>query len=169
MGTMTDGPAEATMSADWRQRLRSAGLRVTQSRLAVLEAVRENSHLAADQVSDRVRERIGTVSTQAIYDALNTLTEHKILRKIEPAGSAMLFELNAGDNHHHIVCRQCGAIADVACVVGSGPCAVPQQTHGFMVEEAEITYWGLCADCSADRTQRTVEGGAAQDADAASA
>lgn len=159
---MIGGSAEATASPDWRQRLRSAGLRVTQPRLAVLEAVRENSHLAADQVSDRVRDRIGTVSTQAVYDALNTLTEHRILRKIEPAGSSMLFEINSGDNHHHVVCRECGAIADVECVVGAMPCSVPQQTHGFVVEEAEVTYWGLCADCSAERTRRTVGSGGAQ-------
>ena len=141
---------------DWRGRLRSAGLRVTQPRLAVLETVRQSSHLAADQVSDRVRERIGTVSTQAVYDALNTLTEHEILRKIEPAGSAMLFEINLGDNHHHIVCRECGAVADVDCAVGSMPCAVPQQTHGFIVEEAEVTYWGLCPDCAESRERRSV-------------
>jgi Fur family ferric uptake transcriptional regulator len=163
MGTITGAVAESTASPDWRHRLRSAGLRVTQPRLAVLEVVRESSHLAADQVSDRVRERIGTVSTQAVYDALNTLTEHRILRKIEPAGSAMLFEINAGDNHHHIVCRQCGAIADVACSVGSIPCAVPGQTHGFVIDEAEVTYWGLCADCAAARGRRSVDNEAARD------
>lgn len=144
---MTATEPEAT-EADWRELLRSAGLRVTQPRLAVLEAVRANAHLAADQVSDRVRARIGTVSTQAVYDALNTLTEHQILRRIEPAGSSMLFELNRGDNHHHIVCRSCGAVADVSCAVGTMPCAIPQETHGFTVEEAEVTYWGTCPDCS---------------------
>jgi Fur family transcriptional regulator, stress-responsive regulator len=155
MGILTDQAADATRSSDWRERLRSAGLRVTQPRLAVLEAVRESSHLAADQVSDRVRARIGTVSTQAVYDALNILTEHKILRRIEPAGSAMLFEINSGDNHHHIVCRNCGAVADVECAVGSMPCAVPQQTHGFLVEEAEVTFWGLCPDCAAQQARTT--------------
>ncbi|GAB3923787.1 transcriptional repressor [Microlunatus endophyticus] len=157
MGTMTSTIAAAATGPDWRERLRSAGLRVTQPRLAVLETVRESSHLAADQVCDRVRERIGTVSTQAVYDALNTLTDHQILRRIEPAGSAMLFEINAGDNHHHIVCRQCGAVADVDCAVGTMPCAVPQQTHGFVVEEAEVTYWGLCPDCASDPQRRSVE------------
>lgn len=168
MGTMTGqvtGQATAATTAgeqpDWRQRLRAAGLRVTQPRLAVLETVRESSHLAADQVSDRVRERIGTVSTQAVYDALNTLTEHEILRKIEPAGSAMLFEINLGDNHHHIVCRECGAVVDVDCAVGSMPCAVPQETHGFVVEEAEVTYWGLCPDCAVTSERRTVSVGRA--------
>lgn len=138
---------------EWRTRLRAAGLRVTQPRLAVLDAVRADSHLAADQVSDRVRARIGTVSTQAVYDALNTLTEHRILRRIEPAGSSMLFEINLGDNHHHIVCRDCGAIVDVPCAVGAMPCATPQQTHGFVVDEAEITYWGRCPDCAAGHDQ----------------
>lgn len=139
-----------TSQDDWRERLRRAGLRVTQPRLAVLDAVRDNSHLAADQVSDRVRAKIGTVSTQAVYDALNTLTEHQILRRIEPAGSSMLFEINAGDNHHHIVCRGCGAVVDVPCAVGSMPCAIPQQTQGFVIDEAEVTYWGLCPDCAAN-------------------
>lgn len=134
---------------EWRTRLRSAGLRVTQPRLAVLDAVQADSHLAADQVSDRVRATIGTVSTQAVYDALNTLTEHRILRRIEPAGSSMLFEINAGDNHHHLVCRGCGAVVDVPCAVGAMPCATPQQTHGFVIDEAEVTYWGLCPDCAA--------------------
>lgn len=163
MGTMTGtttgpeaGAAATPAPSDWRDRLRSAGLRVTQPRLAVLETVRESSHLAADQVSDRVRERIGTVSTQAVYDALNTLTEHGILRKIEPAGSAMLFEINLDDNHHHIVCRECGAVVDVDCAVGTMPCAVPQQTHGFIVEEAEVTYWGLCPDCAGPAGRRSV-------------
>jgi Fur family ferric uptake transcriptional regulator len=136
----------------WSERLRAAGLRVTQPRLAVLDVVRASSHLAADQVADRVRERIGTVSTQAVYDALNTLTDHAILRRIEPAGSSMLFELNAGDNHHHIVCRRCGAVADVPCAVGVMPCAVPQQTNGFVIDEAEVTYWGTCPDCAAAAT-----------------
>jgi Fur family ferric uptake transcriptional regulator len=122
-------------------------LRITQSRLAVLGAVHADSHLAADQVADRVRNRIGTVSTQAIYDALNALTEHQILRRVEPAGSAMLFEINTFDNHHHVVCRQCGTIRDVSCSVGDVPCAVPQQTHGFVIDQAEVTYWGLCPEC----------------------
>lgn len=165
MGTLNGRSVAATPGPEWRQRLRSAGLRVTQPRLAVLEAVQDDPHLAADQVSDRVRERIGTVSTQAVYDALNTLTDHQILRRIEPAGSSMLFEINAGDNHHHIVCRSCGAIADVPCSVGAAPCTVPQQAQGFIVEEAEITYWGLCADCSADRGRRNVTRGDQASAD----
>lgn len=152
MATVTEIDPEA--ADHWRELLRSAGLRVTQPRLAVLEAVEADSHLAADQVSDRVRTKIGTVSTQAVYDALNALTETEILRKIEPAGSSMLFELNTGDNHHHIVCRGCGAVADVPCAVGSLPCGVPQDTRGFLVQEAEVTYWGLCPRCAGDAADR---------------
>ena len=132
----------------WAERLRSAGLRVTQSRLAVLDVVHADPHLSADQVALGVRAGIGAVSTQAVYDALNTLTEHKILRRFEPAGSAMRFEVATGDNHHHLVCRRCGSVTDVACAVGSVPCAVPAETAGFVVDEAEVTYWGTCAPCA---------------------
>jgi Fe2+ or Zn2+ uptake regulation protein len=138
----------AIEATNWAQRLRTVGLRVTQSRLAVLNAVHADPHIAADQVGERVRADIGPVSTQAVYDALNTLTEYGILRRFEPAGSSMRFETNAGDNHHHLVCRRCGAVADVPCAVEAIPCAVPEDTQGFLVQEAEVTYWGLCAACS---------------------
>jgi Fur family transcriptional regulator, stress-responsive regulator len=141
----------AKPALSWPDRLRAAGLRVTQPRLAVLEVVQAEPHIAADQVTHRVRAGLGAVSTQAVYDALNTLTEHGILRRFEPAGSAMRFEANTRDNHHHLVCRRCGVVSDVPCAVGSMPCAVPEDTQGFVVEEAEVTYWGLCADCSGRR------------------
>ena len=105
-----------------------------------------------DGVAERVRADIGAVSTQAIYDALNTLTEHTILRRFEPAGSAMKFEVATGDNHHHLVCRTCGTVTDVPCAVGSMPCAIPEDTHGYEVEEAEVTYWGTCPSCSRARS-----------------
>lgn len=133
----------------WSERLRSAGLRVTQSRLAVLDVVHTEPHLSADQIALGVRAGIGAVSTQAVYDALNTLTEHKILRRFEPAGSSMRFEIATGDNHHHLVCRQCGTVSDVPCALGSMPCAVPEDTAGFEVDEAEVTYWGRCSRCAA--------------------
>jgi Fe2+ or Zn2+ uptake regulation protein len=133
----------------WSDRLRTVGLRVTQPRLAVLEEISAGSHLTADQVAERVRLRIGAVSTQAVYDTLNTLTGHGILRRFEPAGSVMRFETNVGDNHHHLVCRRCGAVTDVPCAVGSMPCAVPDDTHGYLLEEAEVTYWGQCPGCAA--------------------
>lgn len=139
----------------WPDRLRAAGLRVTQPRVAVLEVLHERPHLCADQVAEGVRSRLGTVSTQAVYDTLNTLTEHAILRRFEPAGSVMRFETNEGDNHHHLVCRSCGAVVDVACAVGSVPCAVPDDAGGFVVDEAEVTYWGRCARCAAQSSSST--------------
>lgn len=135
----------------WPDRLRAAGLRVTQPRLAVLQVVHAHPHASADAVADLVRQRLGSVSTQAVYDALHALTEHAILRRFEPAGSAMRFETNAEDNHHHLVCRQCGQVDDVPCQTGEIPCAVPDDTHGFRVEEAEVTYWGLCPACQNGR------------------
>lgn len=141
---MSVAPERAT----WADRLRAAGLRVTQPRLAVLSVVEAAPHIAADQVAGQVRAQLGTVSTQAVYDALNTLTTHKILRRFEPAGSAMRFETWTDDNHHHLVCRSCGTVVDVACSVGAMPCAVPSDTAGFVVDEAEVTYWGLCVTCA---------------------
>jgi Fe2+ or Zn2+ uptake regulation protein len=140
------GAVEAT---SWSDDLRAAGLRVTQQRLAVLHAVHAEPHIAADRVAEQVRTVLGAVSTQAVYDTLNTLTEHRILRRFEPAGSSMRFEIRSGDNHHHLVCRRCGRVSDVACAVGSIPCAVPDDTLGFVVDEAEVTYWGICAPCVA--------------------
>ena len=132
---------------DWPSLLRDVGLRVTQPRLAVLDVVAATPHISADLVTDLVRARLGTVSVQAVYDALNTLSAHAILRKIEPAGSAMRFEIHAADNHHHLICRSCSSIVDVACSVGAMPCALPDDPHGFVVDEAEVTYWGVCSRC----------------------
>ena len=137
----------AQLLSEWPTLLRAAGLRVTQPRLAVLDVVSRTPHISADLVTDQVRARLGTVSVQAVYDALNTLSSHAILRKIEPAGSAMRFEIHAADNHHHLICRQCGEIVDVACSVGAMPCALPDDPHGFVVDEAEVTYWGVCTTC----------------------
>ncbi len=137
-----------TVTVGWTERLRDAGLRVTRPRVAVLEVVHAEPHLSADRVAERVRARLGAVSVQAVYDALNTLTVRGILRRFEPAGSSMRFETATGDNHHHLVCRECGSVSDVPCAVGSIPCAVPSQTNGFLVDEAEVTYWGLCASCA---------------------
>ena len=141
-----DPAVEAT---SWPERLREAGLRVTQPRVTVLHVVHAQPHISADQISQRVRAELGTVSTQAVYDTLNTLTEHRILRCFEPAGSSMRFEIRVDDNHHHLVCRRCGTVADVPCAVGGIPCAVPDDTRGYAIDEAEVTYWGLCASCQA--------------------
>lgn len=137
------------MNTDWPTRLRAAGLRVTRPRLTVLRVVEATPHIAADVVAQRSRAELGAVSTQAVYDVLNVLTDHAILRRFEPAGSAMRYETQTGDNHHHLVCRSCGTVSDVPCAVGSMPCDVPAETGGFSVDEAEVTYWGRCAACQA--------------------
>ncbi|HEX3977935.1 MAG TPA: Fur family transcriptional regulator [Solirubrobacteraceae bacterium] len=127
--------------------LRAAGMRVTAPRVAVLSEVRVGQHATADQVAARVRARVGPISTQAVYDVLGALTRASLLRRIEPAGSPTRYETRVGDNHHHVVCRGCGVIADVDCVVGDPPCLSPPDAGGFLVDEAEITFWGLCPTC----------------------
>jgi Fur family transcriptional regulator, stress-responsive regulator len=127
--------------------LRNAGLRVTSPHVAVLSEIRAGQHLTADQVASGVRGRIGPISTQAVYDVLGALTRAELLRRIEPAGSPTRYETRVGDNHHHVVCRSCGSIADVDCVVGEPPCLLPSEAGGFVVDEAEITFWGMCPSC----------------------
>jgi Fe2+ or Zn2+ uptake regulation protein len=128
--------------------LRGAGLRVTAARVALLETVRAGDHLGIEALASRVRERIGHVSLQAVYEALHALTAAGLVRRIEPAGSSPRFEGRVGDNHHHIVCRSCGTVADVDCAVGEAPCLTASEDHGFVIDEAEVIYRGLCADCS---------------------
>ena len=139
-GDVTDSPAEV---------LRRCGLRVTVPRIAVLQALGAGDHLDAERVARDVRARLGTVSTQAVYDALNAFTRAGIVRRIEPAGSPALYETRTGDNHHHIVCRECGITADVDCAVGAAPCLDPSSAQGFEVDEAEVTFWGVCPTCQA--------------------
>lgn len=127
--------------------LRDADLRVTAPRVAVLAEMADGKHVTADQVAVAVRGRLGTISTQAVYDVLGALTRAGLLRRIEPAGSPARYETRVGDNHHHVVCRSCGAIADVDCVVGEPPCLSPASAGGFVIDEAEVTFWGLCPDC----------------------
>ncbi|MEP6666692.1 MAG: Fur family transcriptional regulator [Nocardioidaceae bacterium] len=131
----------------WAERLTAAGLRVTRPRLAVLDTLTVAPHSDADAVLQSVRSSLGTISTQAVYDVLHTLTDAGLLRRIEPAGSAMRYETRVGDNHHHLVCRACGTVVDVPCAVGLAPCAMPDDSNGFHVDEAEVTYWGICASC----------------------
>ena len=107
----------------------------------------DGKHVTADHVALAVRGRLGTISTQAVYDVLGALTRAGLLRRIEPAGSPARYETRVGDNHHHVVCRSCGAIADVDCVVGEPPCLSPASAGGFVIDEAEVTFWGLCPDC----------------------
>jgi Fe2+ or Zn2+ uptake regulation protein len=132
---------------DATQQLRERGLRVTAVRVAVLDAVRQRPHQGVDKIMASVAARLGSVSKQAVYDALEALVRAQIVRRIEPAGSAALYEARVGDNHHHVVCRSCGAVDDVDCSVGGAPCLEPTQTHGFVIDEAEVTYWGLCPEC----------------------
>jgi Fur family transcriptional regulator, stress-responsive regulator len=132
--------------------LRGAGLRVTAARVALLQAVRDGDHLGVEAIAARVRDRLGHISLQAVYEALHALTAAGLVRRIEPAGSPARFEGRLGDNHHHVVCRSCGAVADVDCAVGAAPCLTASDDHGFAIDEADVTYWGLCPDCSAARS-----------------
>ena len=137
--------------ADTEAILRAHDLRVTRQRVAVFEAIRENPHADTNSVIDLVRERIGEVSHQAVYDALRALTEAGLLRHIQPSGSVARYESRVGDNHHHVVCRSCGSVADVDCVVGEAPCVEGSDDHGFSIDECEVTFWGLCPTCRAER------------------
>jgi Fur family ferric uptake transcriptional regulator len=131
--------------------LREHGLRVTKPRLAVLDVLAEGGHLEVDEIATRARARLDSVSTQAVYDVLGALSRAGLARRLEPAGSPARFEARVGDNHHHVVCRGCGEIADVDCTVGERPCLTPSDGHGFELDEAEVTFWGLCPACQARR------------------
>ena len=141
---MTPSPIPATAAE-----LRGAGLRVTAARVALLETVRDGDHLGIEAIASGVRGRIGHISLQAVYDVLHALTEARLIRRIEPAGGPPRFEGRVGDNHHHVVCRSCGVVADVDCAVGEAPCLTASDDQGFAIDEADVTYWGLCPDCSA--------------------
>lgn len=128
--------------------LRGASLRVTRPRVAVLEAVHQHPHADTDTVIQAVRRDQASVSHQAVYDVLRALTDAGLVRRIQPAGATARYEARVGDNHHHVVCRSCGAIADVDCAVGHSPCLTASDDHGFVVEEAEVVYWGTCPACA---------------------
>lgn len=130
------------------QLLRSADLRVTRPRVAVLSAVHRHPHADTDSLIGAVREDLPEVSHQAVYDVLRALTGAGLVRRIQPAGSVARYESRVGDNHHHLICRTCSAIVDVDCAVGGTPCLTASEDHGFVVDEAEVIYWGLCPDCS---------------------
>ena len=142
-------PSRAPVTAE---KLRGAGLRVTAARVALLETVRDGDHLGVEAIAAGVRDRIGHVSLQAVYEALHALTTAGLVRRIEPVGSPARFEGRVGDNHHHVVCRSCGAVADVDCAVGEAPCLTASGDHGFSIDEAEVVYWGLCPGCSTARS-----------------
>src|SRR5262245_27646966 len=130
------------------ERLTEAGLRVTKQRLAVLEAISPGEHLEVDAVAERARAELGTVSTQAVYDALRALDTAGLLRRIQPAGAPALYEMRVGDIHHHLTCRGCGRVVDIDKAIGEVPCLEPSLPGGFVVDEAEVTWWGYCPDCA---------------------
>lgn len=133
---------------DVEQLLRGAALRVTRPRVAVLTAVYEHPHADTDSIIGVVRKDHGDVSHQAVYDVLRVLTAASLVRRIQPSGSVARYESRVGDNHHHVVCRSCGSLADVDCAVGSAPCLTAADHHGFTIDEVEVIYWGLCLGCS---------------------
>jgi len=133
---------------DVEQLLRGAALRVTRPRVAVLTAVYEHPHADTDSIIGVAREDLGEVSHQAVYDVLRALTAAGLVRRIQPSGSVARYESRVGDNHHHVVCRSCGSLADVDCAVGTTPCLTASDDHGFAIDEAEVIYWGLCPTCS---------------------
>ncbi|MFF4685236.1 Fur family transcriptional regulator [Streptomyces sp. NPDC001307] len=144
---MTASPPPTTA-----EELRGAGLRVTAARVALLETVRAGDHLGVEAIASGVRNRVGHISLQAVYEALHALTAAGLVRRIEPAGHPARYEGRVGDNHHHIVCRSCGAVADVDCAVGDAPCLTASDDRGFAIDEAEVVYWGVCPDCSTGRS-----------------
>ncbi|MEU6591817.1 Fur family transcriptional regulator [Streptomyces sp. NPDC046881] len=144
---MTASPRPTTA-----EELRGAGLRVTAARVALLETVRDGDHLGVEAIAAGVRDRVGHISVQAVYEALHALTAAGLVRRIEPAGHPARFEGRVGDNHHHIVCRSCGTVADVDCAVGDAPCLTAADDHGFAIDEAEVVYWGVCPGCSTGRS-----------------
>ncbi|ATD72265.1 Transcriptional regulator FurA [Gordonia sp. YY1] len=134
-------------TSDYAQQLRAADLRVTQPRVAVMRAVDEHPHTDTDTIYGIVRQMLPNVSRQAVYDVLRALTETGLIRRFQPSGSVSLYEFRTGDNHHHVVCRACGTVADVDCAIGEAPCLTASHDHGFVLDEAEVIYWGLCPDC----------------------
>ena len=154
------------METTWALELRRAGLRVTGPRLSVLSVLAERPHADADTIVTAARDLHGSLSPQAVYGVLKALVAAGLARRIEPAGAPALFELRVGDNHHHLVCRTCGAVADVDCAVGVAPCLEPSDAAGFAVDEAEVVFWGLCRECqsapaeSVQNHEQGIRGGA---------
>ncbi len=146
---MRQVPSDPPTTPDLEQMLRAASLRVTRPRVAVLGAVHRQPHADTDSIIRAAREELGEVSHQAVYDVLRALTEAGLLRRIQPPGSVARYEARVGDNHHHLLCRSCGTIADVDCAVGSAPCLTAADDQGFAIDEAEVVYLGRCPDCTA--------------------
>jgi Fe2+ or Zn2+ uptake regulation protein len=144
-----ENPADfRIVTSDFERMLRESALRVTRPRLAVLAAVHRHPHADTDSIITAVRDELREVSHQAVYDVLRALTDKGLLRRIQPPGSVARYEARVGDNHHHVVCRSCGTIADVDCAVGGTPCLTASDDRGFVIDEAEVVYWGRCPDCA---------------------
>ena len=139
--------ADALERASFEQQLRGSGLQVTAQRLAMMEAVSDRPHATAEELAEVVRAKIGSISRQAVYNALGALADNRLIRRIQPKGSPARFEDRVDDNHHHLVCRGCALIFDIDCAVGSTPCLDPDDDHGFEIDEAEVIYWGRCPEC----------------------
>ncbi len=137
------------------QLLRQHGVQVTAQRLAIMRALSSRRHATADELADEVRGVIGSISRQAVYDTLSLLVDKNLIRRIQPAGSAARYEDRVGDNHHHLICRGCGAMFDIDCSVGSAPCLTADNDHGFEIDEAEVIYWGQCPNCLSEPTRTT--------------
>nr|WP_083889082.1 Fur family transcriptional regulator [Nocardia pneumoniae] len=142
-------------ASEFQQMLRGVSLRVTRPRVAVLSAVHDHPHADTDSIIRAVRSGLPEVSHQTVYDSLNALTAAGLVRRIQPSGSVARYESRVGDNHHHVVCRACGVIADVDCAVGAAPCLTASDDHGFSIDEAEVIYWGLCPDCVESQASRS--------------
>ena len=145
------------METTWAHQLRAVGLRVTRPRLSVLDVLAGRPHADADTIVTAAREAHPSLSPQAVYGVLRALVDRGLARRIEPAGAPALFELRVGDNHHHLVCRSCGAVADVDCAVGAAPCLNPADSAGFVVDEAEVVFWGSCRDCQVEAAAESVQ------------
>lgn len=145
---MSDPSTDQNCPDDIADALKQAGLQVTAQRLAVYRAVQTLPHAMADDICQAVRSDLGVISRQAVYDSLKAMAEHRIIRKIQPAGSAARYEHRV-DNHHHLACRTCGNLVDINCAVGKAPCLKVEQDHGYHIDEAEVTYWGICPQCQA--------------------
>jgi Fe2+ or Zn2+ uptake regulation protein len=142
--------AQELVPAD--EAIRAAGLRVTGSRRAVFDALREHPHAKADDVFARVLTTVPGTSLQSVYNALSDFAEAGLVRRIEPAGHPGMFELRVSDNHHHLICAECGRVEDVDCIVGAAPCLTPSDDRGFLIRVAEVTFWGVCSTCANQRT-----------------
>lgn len=146
---LNDSRLQGVRVTDTDNRLRAAGLRVTRPRLAVLAELTRRPHSDVETIAAGARAQLGSLSTQAVYDVVHALTAVGLVRRIEPAGSPARYEIETGNNHHHLVCRDCGSVVDVDCATGSAPCLAASDDAGYVVDEAEVTYWGVCPACQA--------------------